>query len=198
MVPTVCSMPLFLVRSYTISYSFSSLTEPWGGKGLRFPIFRRNKEHQQPGFGHATPWLPSAESPFVPPDAFWAASWSVAHLPHALGILTEDRGPWVVKVQEPPSLAREQLSRDPGEVGASQGSSSSHKLGKQFLLLRLALWRISGSAQALDLSVCLILHGEQRPFLQALHYPTQELMLLARLGTPCWLNGWTFHTTKYG
>ena len=58
------------------------------------------------------------------------------------------------------------------------GAAPTTSWAKRFPLhftLRLALWRIFGSTQAVDLSVLLILHGEQRPFLWAVHYPTQEL-----------------------
>lgn len=58
------------------------------------------------------------------------------------------------------------------------GTAPTTSWAKRFLLhltLRLGLWRIFGSAQVLDLSMHLILHGGQKPFLCAVHYPTQEL-----------------------
>lgn len=204
MVSTVCSMPLFLVRSYTVSYSFSSLIEPWGAKGWDFPFSEGKRSISSLALAMQLLWpcnslVTLSKSPFVPPPMWFQQPAGPLPTCHTLLVSsqrTKDCG-WSgcrnVHLWHGNSSWRT-LEKQVHPIGAAQATSWA----KQFLLLHLALWPILGSTQALDLWVCLILHGEQRPFLQALHYPTQELMLLARLGTPSWLNGWAFCTTKHG
>lgn len=106
-----------------------SLLNP-GGQRAEISCFQKEKEASAAWLRPCDSLVTLSKSPFVPPHVISAASWSVAHLPHALGVLTEDQGLWVVRMQERPSLTWEQLLKDPGEAGASHRSSLSHKLGK--------------------------------------------------------------------
>lgn len=95
-----------------------------------------------------------------------------------------------------PPLAQEQLLRDPKEAGASRRSSSNGKTCKVIPLAPfpsacpLAYFCFSSSSRP-HLNENFILQSEQRPFLWAVRYPTQELYAPCSAQDPLvskWLN----------
>lgn len=190
-VSTVCSVPL---PRQTVTHFLQLLLPHWTmwGKRPRFSILRRNKE--------------------APADQHWPCNSLVTLSPIPFCSSRSGFGSQLVHCHT--LLASSQRSKDcvwPGcrDLQLWHGNSSWGTLKRQVhlggaaptaswanwsllhLALRLALWLFFGSAQALDLSVHLIFHGEQKPSLWAVHYPTQELYAPCKAQNPLlsqWLN----------